>query len=177
MRKSASFQTTLSPSSSLFFFFKDTATPEIYTLSLHDALPISTHRHRHGRRRRRHTRPRHGDPLRLPRRRPPSRNRAGRRRPHDGKPGRASLREADGSFPKTQRRLTRMATGVERTPRFLRYLAPKLITLSSMIFGLVSLWSASHGPAGAPLAAWMIIYAVLTDRLDGLAARSMKATP
>src|SRR3977135_4748378 len=23
-----------------FFFFKDTATPEIYTLSLHDALPI-----------------------------------------------------------------------------------------------------------------------------------------
>src|SRR5689334_24359800 len=27
---------------SLFFFFNDTATPEIYTLSLHDALPIST---------------------------------------------------------------------------------------------------------------------------------------
>src|SRR3712207_9438715 len=26
---------------SLFFFFKDTATTEIYTLSLHDALPIS----------------------------------------------------------------------------------------------------------------------------------------
>src|SRR5205085_9586619 len=25
----------------LFFFFHDTATPEIYTLSLHDALPIS----------------------------------------------------------------------------------------------------------------------------------------
>src|SRR5438876_2460569 len=25
----------------LFFFFDDTATPEIYTLSLHDALPIS----------------------------------------------------------------------------------------------------------------------------------------
>src|SRR5215210_9249973 len=30
----------------LFFFFNDTATTEIYTLSLHDALPI--HRH-HGR--------------------------------------------------------------------------------------------------------------------------------
>src|SRR2546430_12346741 len=30
-----------SPSSSLFFFFNDTATTEIYTLSLHDALPIS----------------------------------------------------------------------------------------------------------------------------------------
>src|SRR3712207_7062377 len=29
-----------SPSSSLFFFFNDTATTEIYTLSLHDALPI-----------------------------------------------------------------------------------------------------------------------------------------
>src|SRR5687768_18010583 len=25
---------------SIFFFFNDTATPEIYTLSLHDALPI-----------------------------------------------------------------------------------------------------------------------------------------
>jgi CDP-diacylglycerol--serine O-phosphatidyltransferase len=45
-----------------------------------------------------------------------------------------------------------------------------------MIFGLVSLWSAQKGPAGAPLAAWMIIYAVLTDRLDGLVARAMKAT-
>src|SRR6478752_10896056 len=29
----------------LFFFFNDTATTEIYTLSLHDALPISS-RHR-----------------------------------------------------------------------------------------------------------------------------------
>src|SRR5258708_15268152 len=28
-------------STSLFFFFNDTATTEIYTLSLHDALPIS----------------------------------------------------------------------------------------------------------------------------------------
>src|SRR3989442_12643798 len=27
----------------LFFFFNDTATTEIYTLSLHDALPISQH--------------------------------------------------------------------------------------------------------------------------------------
>src|SRR2546430_12829154 len=30
--------------SSVFFFFNDTATTEIYTLSLHDALPISTDR-------------------------------------------------------------------------------------------------------------------------------------
>src|SRR5258708_26378967 len=27
----------------IFFFFNDTATTEIYTLSLHDALPISVH--------------------------------------------------------------------------------------------------------------------------------------
>src|SRR2546426_2281907 len=35
---------TLSP---IFFFFNDTATTEIYTLSLHDALPICPLRHRH----------------------------------------------------------------------------------------------------------------------------------
>src|SRR2546422_9085239 len=32
--------------SSSFFFFNDTATTEIYTLSLHDALPISLLAHR-----------------------------------------------------------------------------------------------------------------------------------
>src|SRR3712207_8778327 len=32
----------------LFFFFNDTATTEIYTLSLHDALPISAHEQRYG---------------------------------------------------------------------------------------------------------------------------------
>src|SRR2546422_4018563 len=32
---------TCSPIISVFFFFNDTATTEIYTLSLHDALPIS----------------------------------------------------------------------------------------------------------------------------------------
>src|SRR5256886_15260082 len=31
--------------SAFFFFFNDTATTEIYTLSLHDALPISHHVH------------------------------------------------------------------------------------------------------------------------------------
>src|SRR5262245_62574423 len=30
----------------VFFFFNDTATTEIYTLSLHDALPISTYQRR-----------------------------------------------------------------------------------------------------------------------------------
>src|SRR3712207_7442330 len=43
----------------MLFFFNDTATTEIYTLSLHDALPIYL-RHRHHRRRLPH--------LRLPRR-------------------------------------------------------------------------------------------------------------
>src|SRR5258708_40317245 len=32
----------------LFFFFNDTATTEIYTLSLHDALPISAFRKLYG---------------------------------------------------------------------------------------------------------------------------------
>jgi CDP-diacylglycerol---serine O-phosphatidyltransferase len=58
--------------------------------------------------------------------------------------------------------------------RFLRYLAPNLMTLSSMIFGLVSLW-ACHTDR-FDLAGWMIIYAVLTDRLDGLVARAVKGT-
>src|ERR1044071_6268119 len=50
------------------FFFNDTATTEIYTLSLHDALPISTTR-------RSTTRP------------PPSRARRSRRSPHSrGRP-------------------------------------------------------------------------------------------
>src|SRR3712207_8193845 len=31
----------------MFFFFNDTATTEIYTLSLHDALPISLPEHGH----------------------------------------------------------------------------------------------------------------------------------
>src|SRR5690349_22804229 len=49
-----------------FFFFNDTTTTEIYTLSLHDALPISTPPGRHHRprararaRRHRHHRHRH----------------------------------------------------------------------------------------------------------------------
>src|SRR5256885_7533110 len=41
----------LRPPLFIFFFFNDTATTEIYTLSLHDALPISTAR---GRARRQH---------------------------------------------------------------------------------------------------------------------------
>src|SRR5258708_38924472 len=37
---SSSLFTVMPPSLSFFFFFNDTATTEIYTLSLHDALPI-----------------------------------------------------------------------------------------------------------------------------------------
>src|SRR2546422_10661465 len=48
-----------------FFFFNDTATTEIYTLSLHDALPISV----------------------------PARRRAARRPPHGDRPRAAPLRE------------------------------------------------------------------------------------
>src|SRR5256885_6874403 len=48
---------TTSPTTvdSLFFFFNDTATTEIYTLSLHDALPISLDTHTYG-----------GRPLKIP---------------------------------------------------------------------------------------------------------------
>src|SRR5256885_12249445 len=53
---------------SFFFFFNDTATTEIYTLSLHDALPIS--------------------PLR--RRLPGHEGHAGRGRPGRGRPRRAA---------------------------------------------------------------------------------------
>src|SRR6266699_7150689 len=42
---------------SFFFFFNDTATTEIYTLSLHDALPISACRFGYPPRRTRHRRP------------------------------------------------------------------------------------------------------------------------
>src|SRR5690554_7628142 len=48
----------------LFFFFNDTATTEIYTLSLHDALPISAGRA-----------PRSSAPPRWPRRNRPTRDR------------------------------------------------------------------------------------------------------
>src|SRR5258705_3646232 len=49
-------------SSSFFFFFNDTATTEIYTLSLHDALPIYSPNHGQLRRRRRQ----HDQPGRQP---------------------------------------------------------------------------------------------------------------
>lgn len=55
-----------------------------------------------------------------------------------------------------------------------RYLAPNSLTAASLVFGLVSLASAHVG--NWRLAGWLIIYAVFTDRLDGLVARRLKAT-
>lgn len=69
--------------------------------------------------------------------------------------------------------MTQASSEAESTRR-IRYLAPNAITAASMMFGMVSLWSAHQG--NFSLAAWMIIYAVLTDRLDGVVARLLKAT-
>src|SRR3712207_7065994 len=69
-----------------FFFFNDTATTEIYTLSLHDALPIS------GRR---------------PDRRRPERRRPDRRRPDRRRPGRGLPAAAGALVPRRLRRLAR----------------------------------------------------------------------
>jgi CDP-diacylglycerol--serine O-phosphatidyltransferase len=55
-----------------------------------------------------------------------------------------------------------------------RYLPPNLITGASIVFGLVSIGVAHHGDWR--LAGWLIIYAVLSDRLDGLVARRLRAT-
>src|SRR5206468_13009865 len=55
-----SIQMSSNPLHLFFFFFNDTATPEIYTLSLHDALPILPPRVGRGpARRRRPVRPLH----------------------------------------------------------------------------------------------------------------------
>src|SRR5947209_9243044 len=60
--------------STLLFFFNDPATPEIYTLSLHDALPISL---RPGRRLQLHAGRGRQDLLRDPRARAPDRGQGG----------------------------------------------------------------------------------------------------
>ncbi|MBX7081746.1 MAG: CDP-alcohol phosphatidyltransferase family protein [Nannocystaceae bacterium] len=58
--------------------------------------------------------------------------------------------------------------------RFLRYVAPNLVTAMGMGFGLASLVASYEGRFVD--AAWLIIWAVLVDRLDGLVARSLRAT-
>ena len=58
--------------------------------------------------------------------------------------------------------------------RLARYLVPNVITMASLVFGMLSLASSHRGDYEA--AAWWVIYAVLFDRLDGLSARLLRAT-
>src|SRR5689334_23641293 len=71
----------------LFFFFNDTATTEIYTLSLHDALPISR-----GPRRATPSCRRSGSRPAIRRPLPPLRRRRGLRSRHRARPDRKSTR-------------------------------------------------------------------------------------
>lgn len=59
------------------------------------------------------------------------------------------------------------------TTRRLRFLAPNLITLASFVCGLLSIDASVNGRWG--MAAWFIIFSVLTDKLDGFVARLLKA--
>ena len=59
-------------------------------------------------------------------------------------------------------------------PRFLRYLAPNLVTSTGLLFGLLSLVATSDGRFVD--AGWLITWAVMLDRMDGLVARTFKAT-
>jgi len=61
-----------------------------------------------------------------------------------------------------------------RIKRALRYLAPNLITAVGVVFGLMALEAAFE--ARYIDAAWLIIYAVLTDKLDGFVARLVRGT-
>src|SRR5688500_3715089 len=58
--------------------------------------------------------------------------------------------------------------------RFWRYLAPNAVTAASLCFGLFSMICAHEGRWD--LSAWLIIYAVLTDRVDGMVARMVRGT-
>ena len=55
-----------------------------------------------------------------------------------------------------------------------RYLVPNGCTATSMLFGLASVMCSAQG--AFDLAAWMILWGVLLDKLDGVTARLMKAT-
>jgi CDP-diacylglycerol---serine O-phosphatidyltransferase len=58
--------------------------------------------------------------------------------------------------------------------RFFRYLAPNLVTLASLIFGMMSIVSSVHGDWVN--AGWFVVFSVLTDKLDGWVARWVKGT-
>lgn len=55
-----------------------------------------------------------------------------------------------------------------------KYLAPNGFTVMSMVLGLASIVTAAAGDF--TLAAWMIVWGVLLDTLDGAAARLLRAT-
>lgn len=61
-----------------------------------------------------------------------------------------------------------------QTSRAFRYLAPNLITTVGVFFGLAALKASFEGRFVD--AAWLVIYAVLTDRLDGFVARLVRGT-
>lgn len=58
--------------------------------------------------------------------------------------------------------------------RFFRYLAPNLVTAMSMVFGMLSVVATLEGRYVS--AAWLVIWAVLLDRVDGMVARTLRAT-
>jgi len=60
------------------------------------------------------------------------------------------------------------------TKRFFRYLAPNLVTLASLTFGMCSLVATLQGRFAD--AGWFIVFSVLTDKLDGFVARLVKGT-
>lgn len=64
--------------------------------------------------------------------------------------------------------------GTARRYQKLRYLAPNAITGIGFFFGMLSLVASYEGRHVD--AAWWILYAVLTDRLDGFVARLVKGT-
>jgi len=55
-----------------------------------------------------------------------------------------------------------------------RYLIPNSITSASLLLGLASAWAALHGDP--ELAAWMVVWGVLLDTMDGAAARLLRAS-
>lgn len=61
-----------------------------------------------------------------------------------------------------------------RAGRLLRYAAPNLFTAVNLLFGMLSLLATYEGRFVD--AAWLIIYAVLTDRIDGFVARLVRGT-
>jgi CDP-diacylglycerol--serine O-phosphatidyltransferase len=56
----------------------------------------------------------------------------------------------------------------------LRYLAPNAVTVLGLLMGLGSILAAHEGRFET--AAWLVIWAVLFDRVDGLVARGLRAT-